>query len=362
MSTRITFLDEDHVMRVTRQLLTARSQADWAEIVDFFAPERVDRARLRELADGLRAADGVEVRQLDDAHDSTMDGSAVLIFRRAGITASTMDRYPKLRLIQRLGERTDGIDLAAARERGIEVSCVPRRSLAATAEHVLLLALAIGKRLIPADRAVRAGRVDPRVAYGVDGSAYNWVGFAGARGVSGRTLGIVGLGEVGSLVAARARAFGMRVLYAGRHQLPAEREAMLGTEYRSLPELLAQSDIVSLHTRGTPDNDGLIGRAEIALMRQGAALINTSRGRLVDEDALFDALVEGRLIGAGLDVHRVEPRPADDRFSTLDNVVLTPHLAAGSRTGLLEEFEQVFDNVRLVIAGGVPRHGRVVAA
>jgi phosphoglycerate dehydrogenase-like enzyme len=179
----------------------------------------------------------------------------------------------------------------------------------------------------------------------------------GLGGLHGRSLGIVGLGEVGRLVAARARAFEMVVSYSGR-RLTQEEETALGVEHRPLPDLLAGCDVVTLHVPGIVAAP-VLGRAEVAAMRPGALLVNTGRGRLVDEDALYVALVTGHLAGAGLDVHASEPRPRNDRFCRLDSVVLTPHIAGGSRLEVLDEVRSVFENVRSVAAGAVPPHGRV---
>ncbi|WP_055479952.1 NAD(P)-dependent oxidoreductase [Sphaerimonospora mesophila] len=349
---RVAFLDDDHVLHMIRRLLTARTDADWAAVSAFFAPDVVDPDALRRTRTGLEPADGVDA-------ESVPTEATVLVLRRGEVTRGLLASSPRLRLVQRLGRRRDGIDLDAAREHGVEVSCLARPSLMRTAEHAILLMLALAKRLPLADRMVRVGVGGLGTAGAV---AYNWVGLTGLGGLAGRTLGIVGLGEVGELVAERARAFGMRVLYANVVRLPPGREAELGVEHRPLATLLTEADVVSLHAPGTTARAPLLGRVELAAMRPGALLVNTSRGRLVDEDALYDALVEGRLGGAGLDVHLVEPRPAGDRFCALDNVVLTPHIAGGSRLDVLDEVALIFDNIRHALAGEAPPHGRVVGA
>ncbi len=282
--------------------------------------------------------------------------AAIVIFRRAEIDGTVLAAAPKLRLIQRLGERPEGIDLAAAAAAGVEVSCVPRRSLAYTAEHAVLLMLAVAKRLIEADAAVRAadydrGRVEP-----INDVAYNWAGLGGLGGLYGKTLGIVGLGEVGTLVARGARAFGMRVLYTKRRRLDPEREAELQVAHRSLPELLAEADYVSVHAPQTPETESLFDAQAFARMKPGAVFVNTARGSLVDEEALYHALKQGHLRGAGLDNHRVEPRAAEDPFCRLPNVVLTPHIAGGSRLGLLDEIAVLLQNCRAALDGAAIRH------
>src|SRR5262249_52533358 len=150
------------------------------------------------------------------------------------------------------------IDLAVAEKRGILVSCVPRATLQLTAEHAILLMLALGKRLIEADDAVRKDRWDCDRVRPDHNVAYNWAGVPDMTGLFSKTLGIIGMGEVGSIAASMARAFGMRVLYCNRNRLPDGQEKKLGVEYAGLPRLLADSDFVSLHATNIPSNKGLI--------------------------------------------------------------------------------------------------------
>jgi phosphoglycerate dehydrogenase-like enzyme len=215
--------------------------------------------------------------------------------------------------------------------------------------------LALGKKLVTSDRALREGGYDATRIRPIDDVAYNWVGFSDIGGLYGKTLGIVGLGEVGTLVARLARAFGMRVLYTKRNKLSEADERALGLAYGALPALLGDADVVSLHVPGTPQNEKLAGAAFFGAMKRSAFFVNTSRGRLVDEEALFQALLQGRIAGAGLDVHRVEPRAPHDRFATLPNVVLTPHLAGGARSGVLQELEIILRNCHAALRGETPR-------
>lgn len=346
---RILFLDDDHVLRIFRLVLSNREDDPW--IGSWFAPEQVDLAPLVQAAHGLRPSEGAVVGLLPD-HSAPVEDADIIVFRRGEITARTLDEYPSLQLVQRLGERTEGIDLAALHRRGVQLSCLPRRTLRFTAEHALLLMLARAKKLLPADAAVRRGMDAGASAVAApDGVAYNWAGIAGATGLHGSTLGIVGLGEVGSLVARLATAFGMTVLYFKPRRADAQREMALGVSYATLDELLARSDYVSLHAPNVPENKGLAGRDFFGKMKRGACFINTSRGQLVDEDALYNALASGIIAGAGLDVHAIEPRPAGDRFVALPNVVLTPHLAGGARSGVIEEFKVMAENFRAAKRG-----------
>jgi phosphoglycerate dehydrogenase-like enzyme len=356
----IIFLDDDHVLRLAWFGLGKLGQDGPLQIRDFFAPETIDPAILTALAAGLQAQDGIAVRRAADGHPSLTKDASIIVFRRGTVSAEMIASAEKLRLIQRLGGRSEGIDLAAARAAGVAVSCLPRRTLFYTAEHAILLMLSLAKRLIPADRAVRSGEYDLQKVKPVDAIAYNWPGLTGIGGLYGRTVGIIGLGEVGTLVAKLARAFGMKVVYFNRTRLTAERETDIDVSFRPLDALLAEADFVSLHASNIGPNDRLMGRPAFAAMKPTAFFINTSRGRLVDEDDLFEALTTGVIAGAGLDVHRMEPRPRGDRFASISNVVLTPHLAGGSKLALIDEIGAIFDNIRAALNGLAPPHGRVL--
>jgi phosphoglycerate dehydrogenase-like enzyme len=347
---RILFLDDDPVIRVLRMVLSDAGHDPW--IRDYFAPEKVDLSRLVKAARGLRRSDGAVIGL---AAEGKFEDAAVMVFRRGAVDRALLARHPNLKLIQRLGERSQNIDLEAAAERRVRVSCLPRRTLHHTAEHVILLMLALAKHLLTADRAVRQGATATAGLNELGGVVYNWTGTP-ASGLHGKTLGIVGMGEVGLLTARLARAFGMSILYTKRSRATSEQEAATGARFVELPELLGGSDFVSLQISNIPENVGFANRSFFAAMRPGAFFVNTTRGRLVDEDALYEALKAGTIAGAGLDVHAVEPRPAADRFAALENVILTPHYAGGAKSGLLDEFEIVLRNCHAALRGEAPLH------
>ena len=182
----------------------------------------------------------------------------------------------------------------------------------ATADLTMALILAATRRIAEGDRLVRSGR------------DWNWgMGFMLGSSLQGKRLGIVGLGRIGKWVAQRARAFGMEIAYHQRNPAPAEVEAALGAERMPLERLLAEADVLSLHCPLTPETHHLIGAAELAAMKPSAVLVNAARGPIVDEAALAEALAEGRIAAAGLDVYEREPQ-VEPRLLELDNVVLTP--------------------------------------
>jgi phosphoglycerate dehydrogenase-like enzyme len=230
------------------------------------------------------------------------------IRERTRLTASILEALPSLEMISQTGGRAPHLDLEAATRRGIVVCTAPGAGQS-TAELTFALMLAVMRRIPQEHQAMRAG---------------HWQTSQGV-GLQGKTLGIIGLGRIGSLVAHIAQAFGMRVLATGFTLTP-ERAMAQGVHMAALEDLLARSDIVSIHLRLSERSDKLIGRQELRLMKSTAYLINTARGPIVDEAALIDALRHRRIAGAGLDVFAQEPIDPGNPLLQLDNVVCTPHI------------------------------------
>ena len=248
---------------------------------------------------------------------------------------------PKLRLIQLLSAGYDRADIAAARRAGVPIANNGGANAVAVAEHAVMLMLAVC-RCLPLQHAnVGSGR---------------WRGNEPPRvhELRGRTLGIVGLGTIGKKTARLAGAFGMTVHYYDVARLSEDAEDALGVRFRLLGELLRSSDIVSLHVPLNPTTRHLIGAREIALLKSTAVLVNTSRGPVVDEVALTEALGAGRIAGAGLDVFDQEPPDVDNPLFSLDNVVLTAHLAGPTVESSTARLRNAFDNVERVERGETP--------
>ena len=252
----------------------------------------------------------------------------VLIVANETVGADVLELLPALRLVANFGVGYERLDVAACHARGIAVTNTPGVLDAATADLAFALLLAARRRLVEGDALVRAGR------WTTPWSAGPFL----AREVTGITLGIVGLGRIGAAVARRARGFEMRILYHQR-----TRDDSPDAEYRELDDLLRESDAVSLHTPLTPETIGLLSRERLALLRDGATLVNTARGAVVDEAALVDELASGR-ISAGLDVYVHEPR-VPERLWELPNVVLTPHIASATLETRAAMTRIVVDNV-----------------
>jgi phosphoglycerate dehydrogenase-like enzyme len=237
---------------------------------------------------------------------------------------------PLLRGVQKLGVLTDTVDTKALERRGIPFRTLRLPSSVAVADHTLALILALSRQLAAGARAMTVQSSVKPIQTDERQFAYNWARLPSSS-LRGKSLGLIGFGEVALEVAQRARAFGMRVQYTKRSPLPAATERRLGVRFTTLDSLLKESDVVSLHVPHSPETVGLIAAEQLAAMKPGALLINTARGAIVDERALVDSLNRGHLGGAGLDVFPIEPLPQDSPLLSAPRTVLTPHMAgAGS--------------------------------
>jgi glyoxylate reductase len=258
------------------------------------------------------------------------------------VDAEVINSNPNLKLIASMAITPAGVDVATATARRIPVTAVPPYVTEATADLHWALLLAVARRVVEGDRALRAG-VFP------GSQSTHFVG----GDVNEKTLGIVGLGSIGEAVARRARGFGMRILYTKRHRLDETQEAALGVEYRNLDDLLKEADFVSINAALSPETIHLIGDRELSLMRPSAYLVNTARGPIVDEKALVRALEEKRIAGAALDVYEHEPLVEPGLIKLL-NVVLTPHLGSAAIDTRARVAQIVVDNIGAVVEGRRP--------
>ncbi|MCD1636476.1 hypothetical protein K7H91_22210 [Martelella mediterranea] len=349
----ITICDADPMLRLAAIALRGARGDDDRWLTRYFSPEPVDVSAVEGIGPRHGLA-GVEVRALSTAEEPRLAelsaGSDILICRRAAIGTAELAASPALRRVVRLGSDATGLDLAAIRTAGADVICMERPSLAYTAEHAVLLMLAAAKNLVQSDALARDARWDRNRVFPIDGVAYNWPGLSGLGGLFNAKIGMIGMGQVGLLVAERLRPFGARLLYAKRHRLPAAQEAQYGLEFTTRDDLLARSDIVSLHARWTPETEGMMNAAAFARMKRGAIFINTSRGFLVDEAALADALTSGQLGFAALDTHAPEPRAATSPLNQAPNTIFTPHVAGGSRGVLVKEIDDLVKQVGAVFS------------
>jgi glyoxylate reductase len=281
----------------------------------------------------LAAAHDVEVGRLGPEAD------AWVTLLTDAIDDARLAAAPGVKVVANVAVGVDNVDLAACRARGVIVTNTPGVLTEATADLAFGLMLAAGRRIAEGDRLVRAG---------------GWSGWGPSFMVGGKvhgaTLGLVGLGRIGQAVARRARGFGMHVLYTQRAPLAEGLARVLGATYLPLDELLAQADIVSLHCPLTPETRGLLSAARLAAMKPGSVLVNTARGPIVDEAALAEALANGPLAAAGLDVFEDEPR-VHPALLACANAVLTPHIASADHTTRAAMAGLAADNVLALLAG-----------
>jgi len=286
---------------------------------------------LQEAGHVRLAADTDEATILREVGD--IDG--LVIRSRGRITRAVLAAAPRLKVVGRHGVGVDNVDVAAATEYGIQVVNTPQAVVEAVAEHTIGLMLAASKKIVTFHEHLRQG--DFHVRYCVTG-----------RELRGRTLGIIGMGNIGRRVAQICRlAFDMPILYSDVRRA-ADVEEALGARPTSLDELLAASDYVTVHVPLLPETRHLIGAREFSLMRRDAFFFNLARGEVVDEQALYEALRDGRIAGAGIDVFEQEPTPADSPLLKLDNIVFTPHAATTTEESLRDMSLVALDVVRVL--------------
>lgn len=282
----------------------------------------------------------LEVTVIDEADKTAfadaMQDTQILLHVLEAVTADVIANAPGLRLIQKIGVGVNTIDLEAARQHDVAVCNMPGTNSRAVAEMTLTLMLSALRRIPYYDGRMRDG----------DGWTADLDSFDGLGEVAGRTVGLIGYGDVARLLAPILTAMGARVLYTATAQKP-DADA----EWRDLAALLAESDIVSLHLPLTPETENMIDADAIASMKPGSVLVNTARGGLVDEAALVDSLAAGHLRAAGLDVVTVEPAPAGNPLFDLDNVVVMPHIAWITPETLDRSLGIAFENCRRVRDG-----------
>lgn len=298
-------------------------------------------APLREIAEvELRAAP--ETAPRDEVLAAVPGITGLMPINGARVDADVMDAAgPSLKVIAQFGVGYDNIDVAAATARGIPVTNTPDVLVNATADLAFGLLIAAGRHFAEGRSAARLDR-------------WQWAqGLLWGQEISGSTLGILGMGRIGAALARRAHGFGMRILYHSRRRKP-EVEFALGCEYRSFDDLLVQSDFLSLHCALTPDTRKIINAAALAKMKPTATLINTGRGGLVDQAALLEAVREGQLASAGLDVTDPEPPAPDDPILHTRNILVTPHMGSCSVTARTGMTRLCVENTIAVLTGKRP--------
>ncbi|MFC5541445.1 MAG: D-glycerate dehydrogenase [Bacilli bacterium] len=274
--------------------------------------------------------------------DKIQDHDAVLTMVNNFITDDILQNAPKLKVIGNCGVGYNNIDIASAEKHGVIVTNTPDVLNDATADLTWALILGIARRIVEADKFVREGKFTGWLPHLFIGNL-----------VYGKKLGIIGLGRIGTAVCERAKGFNMDVYYYNRNRLPIEKEQALNATYADLDRLLRECDYITIHAPLNEESHHLIGRDELNLMKQDAYLINTSRGPLVDEQALYEHLKAGKIAGAALDVYEHEPKIVEGLLE-LDNVILLPHIGSATLETRAQMAELAAKNIANVLTGKEP--------
>lgn len=284
--------------------------------------------------------------QEDVPDDIAAEADMVIAAAGRTVDANLFRRAPNLKLIQIPGHGFEHVNLEDARAAGVPVATVASSGAEAhtVAEMTILLAGAASRRIFDGDQLVRGG------GWGQQSMLQR-----GVCELSGKTFGIIGFGRIGREVAVRARAFAMKVIYFSSKRADPATEAALGVEFRALDELLAESDVVSLHAPVRSNTRKMINARSLSLMKSTAVIVNTARGELVDAAALAKALADGSIAGAAIDVFDREPPDPDDPLRTAPNLVISPHMAGVTMESVMRVLDAAFDNCRRVARGEPPR-------
>jgi D-3-phosphoglycerate dehydrogenase len=295
---------------------------------------------------GVLAPVGAEVVASPTGDAETLAGLArdadAILTCFAQVPRSVIEAAANCRIVARYGIGVDNIDVAACTERGIVVTNVPAYCLDEVSDHAMALILALARKLRAYDLAIRAGRWDVQVGKPI-------------HRVRGQVLGVIGIGKIGGMLAAKARAFGMQVVAYDPFLKP-EQVRERGAEQVDFPTLLAQSDFISIHAplSAKDGTAGMFSDNEFAAMKRSAFLVNTARGGIIDDQALARALRDGTIAGAGIDVLPTEPPPADSLLLAQENLILTPHAAFYSEESLIDLQVQAAQEVARVLSGQRP--------
>src|SRR5947199_4280546 len=319
---------------MTRSLLVA-SRRSIVHVADPLAEEGLALLRAR-----------CEVRQTTGLKEADLaarlaDADGLVVRSETKVTVAILDAAPRLAVVGRAGVGVDNIDVPAATARGVYVVNAPLGNIVAAAEHALALALALLRRITDADRSVRAG----------EWTRSKFIGHE----LRGKTLGLIGIGRVGSEVARRAAAFGMTVIAHDPFATEASARAA-GARLVELDELLASADVISLHVPLTEKTRGLVDASALTKMKPTAVVVNAARGEVVDLDALAAALEKGTIAGAALDVFAAEPLPADAKIRSAPRTVLTPHIAGSTAEAQTNVAVDVVEQILDVLDGKPARY------
>ena len=351
-------IQDDVIIRTAQVILDPDTDPErQAAIADYFSVDVPDFmgwcANVRKTIPGLFPSRVINVASQEDfrAALGQADGAVIedLDFGAEEIAAA-----PGIRIVHSFRADIRNIDQDACAARGIEVRPFNRRVNTAVAEHAFALLLALAKKVCQTNKlltmeALHAGGFPSKLYDRRHTAGANWARVSGIRNLAGATIGIVGLGSIGRDVAKWAHAFGMKVLYFQRNRLAEDIERLYDARFVGLHELMASADFISIHVPLNKSTEGLIDADAFAHLKPGTMLVNICRAAVIERDALMAALESGRLGGLGLDVHYKEPADADEPLLAFDNVVLTPHIAIGTRINGTDDMEELMANLAAAI-------------
>ena len=320
-----------------------------AAFADFMSTDEPDFAgwceRVRRGAQNIYPAEIRMVSSEDEMRQDLKEATAVVV-ESLRVTADDLALAPKLKVVQKFGTLLRNIDTAACAKRSVKVLTLRRRANISCAEHAFGLMLMLARKLDELDglvtiERIKAARGSHRPYQRTHTPGGNFARLGGTRALNGATIGIIGMGEIGREIAARARAFDMRVLYHQRTRMPEADEREFAATHLPLATLLAESDWIVPQLPTLPSTRDAIGEAELARVKPGACVINVSNAAVINRQALIDALRSGRLGGAALDVHYQEPVAENDELLDFSNVIMTPRMAGSPRFNGLNDFEEL---------------------
>lgn len=313
----------------------------------------------KQVASDFPQLELVCVTDEQDAQQLATTDVVGVLTQTATVSDDLLGKLDNLQAVIKLGRSYYNIDVQTVRERGLNFACVPRKGPNCVAELALTFIMSLSKDLLISHDSVANGTyryrgLRPEIT-SQHKMAFHWMKNSRVHEVREKTLGIIGMGEIGCELARRSSIMGMRNLYYKRSPLPAELEQLFDAEYRDLDTLLQESDYICVAIPHTPETEGMIGAEQFSLMKESAFFINIARGGIVDEEAMIDVLRERQIAGAGLDVFTYEPLEKDSPLCSLDNVILSPHIGGGTGSNRVLELSEGLQEMTRILSGEKPR-------
>ncbi len=301
--------------------------------------DQINEKGIDELKDVAEVVSNFKISK-EELVNEIADYDAIIVRSRTKVTREVIEAADKLKIIARAGVGVDNVDVQAATERGIMVINAPESTSITVAEHTMGLILSLTRKISIADSSVKEGKWEKSRFMGIE--------------LNGKTLGVIGMGRIGSQVVTRSKAFGMETIVYDPY-ITEKSASELGVTVVDLETLLKESDVMTIHVPLTPETKHLISKPQFEIMKENAIIINCARGGIINEEDLYEALSNNRIRGAGLDVYEVEP-PENSPLFTLDNMVLTPHIAASTSEAQRDAAIIVANEIKKVFQGGSPKN------